>query len=180
MELEGSVEISVSNFGTGYSYVVTGPTPSVGTGTTSPFVLNNLRAGNYTVDVTNTTTKCKITTLFEIKTPTVALDATLDKDPITCTKQGSIIVNATGGWGGYTYTISPAAGTLTGNIFSNLPANNYTVTIKDAGGCQVSKTINLTNPNRPTIALAGASDFCYDNTNKASLVVSASRRDFSL
>ncbi|WP_444671221.1 T9SS type B sorting domain-containing protein [Flavobacterium columnare] len=171
---EGSVEISVSNFGTGYSYVVTGPTPSVGTGTTSPFVLNNLRAGNYTVDVTNTTTKCKITTLFEIKTPTVALDATLDKDPITCTKQGSIIVNATGGWGGYTYTISPAAGTLTGNIFSNLPANNYTVTIKDAGGCQVSKTINLTNPNRPTIALVGASDFCYDNTNKASLVVSAS------
>ncbi|QYS87939.1 SprB repeat-containing protein [Flavobacterium davisii] len=170
---EGSAEISVSNFGTGYSYVVTGPTPSVGAKTASPFVLNNLLAGNYTVEVTNTTTKCKITSLFEIKTPTVALDATLDKDPITCTKQGSIIVNATGGWGGYTYTISPVAGTLTGNVFSNLPANNYTVTIKDAGGCQVIKTINLTNPNNPTLAL-GASDFCYDDTNKASLVVSAS------
>ncbi|MFK7077334.1 T9SS type B sorting domain-containing protein [Flavobacterium oreochromis] len=170
---EGSAEVSVSNFGAGYTYVVTGPTASVGTGTTSPFVLNNLSSGNYTVDVTNTTTKCKITTSFEIKTPTVALDATLKDDPITCLKQGSIIVNATGGWGGYTYTISPAVGTLTGNIFSNLPANNYTVTIKDAGGCQVSKQIILNDPTRPMLTLAGGTDFCYDN-NAASLVVSAS------
>jgi large repetitive protein len=169
---EGSAQITVGGFGSGYSYTVTGPAFSSGSGSTSPITLTNLVAGNYIVNVTNTTTNCSATTSFTIAAPSAALTATLSSTPVTCTGNGSITVNASGGWGGYTYSISPSVGTLSGNVFNNVPAGSYTITITDANGCTITRPITLNSAPVPSISVSSA-DFCYDGTNAASITVSA-------
>ena len=67
------------------------------------------------------------------------------------TPNGSITVNATGGTAPYQYKLGDGA-FGTSNIFSNLKAGNYTVTIKDASNC--SSTVNGTIASQTGISYA--------------------------
>ncbi|MCU0324557.1 MAG: SprB repeat-containing protein [Spirosomaceae bacterium] len=60
---------------------------------------------------------------------------------------GSISVGIIGGKGGYSYSINNGA-FQNSNVFSNLTANTYNLTVRDASGCQTSKSVDITqNPN---------------------------------
>ena len=170
----GSIRFTVSGFSPTYNYTITpnGFPGDSGTNVgTASITVNNLPAGTYTINVVNPTTACTASTSVTISAPSTPLNATLTTTPVTCSANGSVIVNASGGWGGYTYAISPLAGTQSGNTFTNIPAGSYNITIVDANGCSISRSFTLTAPVRPSLTLSATSDFCYDTTNGGSLVV---------
>ncbi|MCL9809971.1 beta strand repeat-containing protein, partial [Flavobacterium luminosum] len=173
----GSIRFTVSGYSPTYNYTIT-PNGFPGDSGTNIGVasvtVNNLPANTYTITIVNPSTGCTTSTTVTISAPAVALSATLDTKPVTCLTNGSVTVNATGGWGGYTYAISPVAGTQSGNTFTNVPAGSYNITIVDANGCSITRPFTLAAPTQPTIALEATSDFCYDTTNGASLYVTAS------
>ncbi|MFC4816300.1 T9SS type B sorting domain-containing protein [Flavobacterium sp. GCM10023249] len=170
----GSIRFTVSGFSPTYNYTITPNGFPGDSGTnigTSSVTVNNLTANTYTINVVNPTTGCTASTTVTISGPASPLTATLTTTPVTCAINGTVTVNASGGWGSYTYAISPIAGTQAGNTFTNIPAGSYNITIVDANGCSITRPFTLTAPVQPNIALSATSDFCYDTTNGASLVV---------
>ncbi|AKQ46482.1 hypothetical protein TH63_13990 [Rufibacter radiotolerans] len=102
----------------------------------------SLLAGSYTITVkdANGCTFAKAFTVSDIAGPT-AVAAT--SAPAGCTNDGTISVGTvTGGTAPYTYSIN---GTTfqTSTSFTALAAGTYTVTAKDANGCQVTTSINV-------------------------------------
>jgi len=61
---------------------------------------------------------------------------------------GSINISNFGGQSPYTYSIGGAF--QNSNIFDNLSAGNYTITVKDVNGCQYSTTVNVNGVNCPS------------------------------
>jgi gliding motility-associated-like protein len=170
----GSATFTVGGFAPNYNYVITGPVPSSGTAQVATTInIASLLVGTYTIVITNPTTNCTATTSVTITQPATALAVTLTPSPVTCLINGQVVVNAVGGWGGNVYTISPVAGTLSGNTFSNLPAGSYTVTTTDAGGCAVTANFTLVAPTPPTATISAASNFCYSTPAGATIVVTA-------
>ncbi|MEN2490248.1 choice-of-anchor L domain-containing protein, partial [Flavobacterium sp. B11] len=126
---------------------------------TSPVQTNatatNLSAGTYTVTVTDSK-GCSNTKQISITEPTTSLAASTTQVNLTCNggTNGSATVTATGGTGTYTYSWNTTP-VQTSATASNLAAGTYTVIVKDANLCQVTKTVTITGP---TAALAlGAS-----------------------
>jgi gliding motility-associated-like protein len=161
-----------------YSYTINGGTPV--TAQTAPIInLSNRAAGPYAIVITDSSTNCTATASVTIAAPTVALAVTTTVTPIKCNSNGQLTVNATGGWGSFSYTLTQPDATTVGpqssNIFANLAQpGSYTIRVTDANNCIVSNTFTLTTNTLPTASLAVTSDFCYDGTNAASLVVTAS------
>lgn len=170
----GSIRFTVSGFSPTYNYTITPNGFPGDSGTnigTATVTVNNLAANTYTINIVNPTTGCTASTTVTISGPATPLTATLTTTPVTCATNGSVTVNASGGWGSYTYAISPIAGTQAGNTFTNVPAGSYNITIVDANGCSITRPFTLAAPVQPSITLSATSDFCYDTTNGATLVV---------
>ncbi|MDO5980748.1 T9SS type B sorting domain-containing protein [Flavivirga spongiicola] len=173
--LDGAVRFTVSG-STGFTYTINGGASAAGT---SPINLTGLGAGTYTILITDTTTNCQDTASVTVNEPPVSLSVTATESPITCDVDGSVVINATGGWGGNTYTLTLPDTTVLGpqgsNTFANLTqTGTYTVTVTDANGCIVTDTFTLSSPTAPTASIDVTSDLCYDVTNAATLVVTAS------
>ncbi|WP_281633196.1 choice-of-anchor L domain-containing protein [Flavobacterium luteolum] len=145
----GSATVTASG-GTG-SYNYSWNTSPVQTNATA----TNLSAGTYTVTVTDSK-GCSNTKQISITEPTTSLAASTTQVNLTCNggTNGSATVTATGGMGTYTYSWNTTP-VQTSATASNLAAGTYTVIVKDANLCQVTKTVTITGP---TAALAlGAS-----------------------
>ena len=171
----GALRFTVGGFGTSYNYTVTGPPNFSGTNiSTSTTSLTGLPAGTYTIVVTNTTTNCTATTTVTITQPSAALAATITSTPVTCLVNGTVTVNATGGWGGYSYSISPSTGVVqSGNTFSNLLAlTTYTITTTDSNGCSVTNTITPVAPPTLSASISNSSNFCYTSAG-ATIIITA-------
>ena len=174
-DLDGSVQFTVSG-STGFQYSINGGASTAGT---SPVTLTGLAAGTYTIVVTDTTTNCDATATLTVAGPTSALGISTTVSPITCNGSGQVVINATGGWGGNTYSITLPDGTVipaqASNTFVNLTqTGTYIATVIDSHGCTVDTTFDLVVPTSPSATIAATSDYCYDATNAASLEVSAS------
>jgi large repetitive protein len=134
-----------------FTYTVNGGASVTVTGTT--FTYSVATAGSYVFVITDargcTSTFTQVVT--PITNPTVTVTS---PTIINCAgdRTGSLNVVAAGGLPGYTITIvRNTLPTLTitgpGPIFNNLPAGNYTVTVKDANSCTVSQNVDiLENP----------------------------------
>lgn len=188
----GSIEINVSGYTGPYTYALyDGLTPVVGIGasgshdtaTSNPFTIPfGLGAGtNYTVRIVETAyPRCFTTsTVAIISEPTIALALDpLDVTPLGCTTDGAVKVTTQGGWGNNEYTLTPPSGpaiTNTNGNFGGLKLDGlYGVSVKDANGCTVTDSFNLVIPTPPTAVIASTSDYCYDSTDLATLVVTAS------
>ncbi|SNR16326.1 hypothetical protein [Tenacibaculum jejuense] len=150
-----------------------------------PVTVNTLGAGTYYVEVTMTDSPfCPVSSAeVTIDSPTAALDfTTVDVNP-TCngSNDGSITVNAVGGWGSYEYQLEDGSGVLvaytTSNVFtgsSSLPLvdGTYTVRVRDANGCIDSDTVTLTEPAAVTFSLVKDDNAC-DLTGGGSITVTA-------
>jgi len=171
-DANGSVQFIVSG-STNFVYTINGNPPVAGT---SPIVLTGLVAGTYTIVVTDTITNCEATDLVVVEEPSAALAIILDVIPISCLENGSVVINATGGWGGNTYTLTLPDTTVlppqSNNTFVNLTqSGTYTASVEDSNGCIVSEDFNLANPDPVVASISTASDLCYDTTNGATIEV---------
>ncbi|MBU3715056.1 MAG: T9SS type A sorting domain-containing protein, partial [Ferruginibacter sp.] len=84
----------------------------------------------------------------------------------------SITVNASGGTAPYSYSINNST-YQTSNVFNNIVAGNYTITVKDAANCNKSSSISINQPSSPLIASVSAGMISC-NGGSTSVVVTAS------
>ncbi len=115
-----------------------------------------LPVGSYTVTITDSngcTTSC---TAMLISPPTVM--CSLTSMDVTCNggMDGIIIISGTGGNMPYEYSIDGMT-FQTGNVFNNLAAGNYVITIRDANACMSSCNIDIIEPTALTCT-ASATD----------------------
>lgn len=188
----GNIEINISGYTGPYTYALyDGTNPVVGVGasgshdtaTSNPFTIPfGLAAGvNYTVRIVESAyPRCSTTsTIAIISEPAVALALDpLDVTPLGCTTDGAVKITTQGGWGNNVYTLTPPSGsaiTNTNGNFGGLRLDGlYGVSVKDANGCTVTDSFTLVIPTPPTAVIASTSDYCYDSTDLATLVVTAS------
>jgi uncharacterized protein (DUF2141 family) len=130
-----------------YSYSING------TNYQASNVFNNLSAGTYTLYAQDAN-GCIGNTSFTITQP-AAIGVNAVPTMITCAglTNGQIFVSASGGSAPLTYSINGTT-FVTSNTFSGLSAGNYTVTVKDANGCQQTFTTTITAPTALTLSCA--------------------------
>lgn len=176
---DGAGRFLIDGFATTYSYSIDGG--PVTTGETNGLItLGGLTAGNYVITVTDEDTNCTDTATLVIEEPVapLAIDQ-LNVTPMTCQNNntGAVTIVTSGGWGGSRYTLiqpdSSVRGPQSGSTFTNLTLpGTYQVSVSDANGCTLTGTFDLVSQDSPTLTLDnGASDFCYDNVDAATLVV---------
>ena len=158
---DGSITASASGGWGNYEYELTGP---VNIPYSSNATFNNLDAGTYSVNVRDEE-GCVISASIDLSIP----------DPITATFAAShttldcfgdqnasiTVTNVTGGQGSnYSYTLNSTApttyssGPQISNVFNNLSAGTYSITITDGFGCIYESTpITINNPNDVTVNL---------------------------
>ncbi|HKO77846.1 MAG TPA: T9SS type B sorting domain-containing protein [Flavobacterium sp.] len=176
---DGKASFFVSGFGTGvgtYRYELDGV--AVAGNFSNPTInLIGLAKGAHTIKVIDNATTCSKLINFNIASPTTALTAPKVVTPLGCTTFGAVKITAAGGWGNYVYTVTPPTGSvLTNNtgVFGGLTqTGSYTISVKDANGCVLSDSFTLLVPVSPSATIDVTSDYCYDGTNAAKLVVNA-------
>lgn len=143
----GSASVGVKGGTPGYTYLWT----SAATTDTA----SNLAAGSYTVTIRDKN-NCTATASVIISQPSQLRDSVASTTNVMCygNNTGSATIGVKGGTSSYTFTWSPTVSTnATAN---NLPAGNYTVTVKDANGCTGNTTATVTI-TQPKTALADSS-----------------------
>lgn len=149
----GSAQVTASGGFAPYSYVINGATSQ----TSNMFA--NLGAGTYNVVVTDDN-GCTATTSFNILTPAQNLTVSVSLDSIVNNCQigvatGTAHITAAGGFGPISYSIN--GGTQqTSNVFQNLPAGNYTVSVRDTNGCTAQTTFSILDPLNGAIDIQGS------------------------
>jgi gliding motility-associated-like protein len=158
----GTISIAAPTGGTApYTYIW-----SDLTGANQPSNRTGLRAGTYTVTVTDAT-GCRKTSSIVIEN-TATFNLTGNKSDATCgNNDGSVSVAPTiGGTAPFTYLWSNGARTA---AVANLAAGNYTVTVTDATGCSGTTTVTVFAIGNFTIATNATNSTCAGATGTASV-----------
>ncbi len=179
---DGEALFTISEYNTSYDYTITGPSAYSNTGTAetnASISISNLEDGTYTITVTDNETNCTDTATVTIDAPPSQLTLSLTETQPTCDTDGSVSMTASGGWGGYTYSITyPISGTTytnTSGVFYNLDeSGTYNVSVTDANGCEVPDSFIMNTITPPTASIDPTTDLCYDSTTGATIVVGAS------
>lgn len=172
----------------GYEYQLSGPINV----TYSPnSVFTNLTAGDYTLNVRDTM-GCIDTKLVTLSNPTlIAFTATPSTLLLTCNgdTSASITVGApTGGQGSnYLYTLNRtsvtpviSSGPQISNVFTDLGAGTYTITVTDGWGCgTTSSTITIGEPIVIVASLVKASTQTCNTQATLTLSVSGGTAPYS-
>ncbi|SDB24873.1 SprB repeat-containing protein [Flavobacteriaceae bacterium MAR_2010_188] len=121
---------------------------------------NNLRAGNYTVTVSDSN-NCITTANVVIAQPT-QLTSTISKTDINCysADNGTATVTASGGTGAYTYLWNDGSAQTTATA-SNLAPGTYNVRVTDENGCNSFQNITITQPSELTVSVDFDNPDCY-------------------
>jgi gliding motility-associated-like protein len=128
-------------------------------------VFSNLIAQNYTVTLLDSV-GCSSTYPFAITQPAPVIININSISTVLCFGgTGTINFSATGGGGGFTYSIQPLNVSNTSGIFNNVPANSYTLIATDANGCSYSTMANvITPPALYWIAFNSGNTLCYGDS----------------
>jgi len=133
---------------------------------------SSITAGIYTVIVKDANA-CAVSQTMVITEPAIIIANLAGPTNVTChgLANGSATLNVTGGTGSYTYSWTPTGGT--NGSANQLAPGLYTVFVKDANLCNVTKTLTIsqpamidvsTNVNGATIQ-ANANNSSYQWTN---------------
>lgn len=179
---DGKASFLVSGFAGTYRYVLDGVAFN-GPFTSTTINLTGLAKGPHTIQIFDIATNCATPVIpFNIASPASALIlATPVVTPLGCTTSGAVTLTASGGWGNYTYTLTQPNGSLLTNndgVFINLTQTGpYTVSVKDSNSCTVAvaAAFTLVTAPLPVATIAATSDYCYNNTNSTTLVVTATK-----
>jgi gliding motility-associated-like protein len=106
-----------------------------------------LLAATYTVQAVDFI-GCSATTIVTINEPSALIWNSVTTNPVLCNGQsnGSIVIAATGGSGGYTYTLNPGSVNNSNGQFNTLNAGSYTIQVSDANACSNVTVVNISEP----------------------------------
>lgn len=140
--------------------------------TAAPFIANNLTAGTYTVVIQDNNGCVTAGTAVSVTEPNqliVTIDSVHD---VSCHggSDGALIFSASLGTAPYTFDIG--GGPQVNGTFSNLAANNYTVSATDNNGCTDTMTVSLIEPAVLLVSLTGINPTCIGGDGDATAVVS--------
>ena len=138
----GSINATVFGGTAPISYTLN---PGAITNTTGLF--NGLLAATYTVQAVDFI-GCSATTIVTINEPSALIWNSVTINPVLCNGQsnGSIVIAATGGSGGYTYTLNPGSVNNSNGQFNTLNAGSYTIQVSDANACSNVTVVNISEP----------------------------------
>ena len=123
-------------------------------------VFSGLGVGDHTIrvrDRNNGPDACEVTRVITINGPPaiVLSDITLTHNECFGDTNGEADIDASGGTGVLNYTLLlegvPFAGPQASNIFSNLPAGDYTLEIRDENDCLLTDNFTITSPDELTL-----------------------------
>jgi len=121
--------------------------------------VSGLNAGTYYVQIADSA-GCILTDSIQISSPSqIVLNQTItNTDCGLCT--GQIVLNPSGGAGGYTYLWAP--GGQTTSTITGLCAGIYTVTITDTNGCSQVVPVPISNANSSVVLSTSGTDItCF-------------------
>jgi gliding motility-associated-like protein len=146
----------------GYTY---NWSPSNQTGVTA----FGLAAGNHSVTVTDNN-GCTATQSIAVTQPT-ALASTISHVDVTCNggSNGTATVFPSGGTPNYTYAWS--GNPSTSATASGLSAGNYTCTITDSHGCQITRAVQILEPQPAVVVVYSSPEICVGFCNGTASVV---------
>ncbi len=150
-QANGSINTTVTGGQAPFTYNWTGPQTVLGVADPS-----NLMAGTYEVTLTDAF-HCTVTNTFQVQAASVIQPSIAGVQGPNCFNPlgGSINLEVSGGFPGYTYKWS---NTATVQDPQNLAAGTYTVTITDAGGCTRSISATVIGNFTPPVAVAAPLD----------------------
>ncbi|MGZ4086115.1 MAG: beta strand repeat-containing protein, partial [Bacteroidia bacterium] len=124
-------------------------------------ILSGVTAGTKTLTVLDAN-GCSLTITFAIGNTGGPSSSVGTLSNVACFggSSGSFTLNTSGGTPGYNYTISPTNVTSGTGIFTNLTAQNYTVTVKDAAGCVTTLTTSISQPSALSLTLTPFQTLC--------------------
>ncbi|MGZ3862703.1 MAG: PKD domain-containing protein [Bacteroidia bacterium] len=158
----GQATVTASGGTPSYSYSWS---PSGG----STNVAGGLNSGNYYVLVTdnNGCTATSSITVNNTPGPTVTVSSVTN---VSCNggADGTATAAVSGGTGTITYTWSPVGGN--NQVGTGMSQGNYTVTIKDANGCQSAATTTLTQPPQILVNVTTNDVTCFGGSNGTATV----------
>jgi gliding motility-associated-like protein len=176
---DGSVSVTYTN-GTTYSLNGAAFVPT----SASPFVINNLSPGTYTLQI-NGTIGCSATTNFTITEPSPLQITFVSPDQTICPGvQTSLSATATGGSSAYIFTWSGSDGsTFVGNPINVSPnaTTTYTVVLSEAcGSPTATASVTITTlPNIDLTLLVDDDNGCvphavnFENTTSSATIISS-------
>ncbi len=171
---DGQVTILVSGGTPNYTYSLDG-----GVTTQSSNVFSNLSAGMYTITVTDAN-NCSATILsgpvITEPTPLIIDNVTVDNQ-VSCNggNDGQVTITASGGNGNYTYSLDGGVTTQSSNVFTNLSAGNYTVTLFEGPNCftSVNGDFTITEPQPIVINSIVSTDVTCNGANDGAIDVTS-------
>jgi gliding motility-associated-like protein len=138
---DGQIVITVSDAIAGLQY-------SIDNGATfqSSNTFTGLAPGNYNILV-NDDNDCPVGQSVQLVNDNAPLIDDIITTNSSCVgNEGSITVNASGGSGGFQYSIDGGATFQASNVFSSLAPGNYTITVEDAAGCETTGQATVSTP----------------------------------
>ena len=145
---DGAASISASGGAGSYLYSLNGGSY------TSNNTFSSLSPGSYSVTVQDGN-GCTSNTSFSISEPSTLTPSVVSTSDVTCAgmSDGSANISASGGTGGYTYSLNGGS-FLPNGTFSGLSAGSYTVTVQDGNGCTENTSFSISAaPSSVTISL---------------------------
>ncbi len=128
-------------------------------------IFATLIAGVYTIQAVDAN-GCSISTSVTLTQATPILISNIVSTVPTCVpgNDATVTITASGGVMPYNYNIG--LGNQPSNVFTNIGAGNYTITITDATGCTASSAFVVSNPSSPSITNVSTSNvLCYGDNN---------------
>ena len=148
----GSVDLQVSGGTSPYTF-------SWSNGASSED-LNNLAAGTYSVNITDSHS-CTASTTVEITEPNELL-VDINSSDVKCygNNDGSITYSISGGSPAYTTTWKDSQNNVIGNL-SGLAPETYTIDVLDANSCHFTQSVEITEPDELTINIEQENILCF-------------------
>ncbi|HMU18376.1 MAG TPA: PKD domain-containing protein [Bacteroidia bacterium] len=133
---------------------------------------SNLPAGNYNVIVQDAN-GCTVTTSVQLIQPS-AIVLNQSATPSTCgNNDGTFTVTASGGTGTFNFSIDNGLTYQSSNVFNQLFAGNYNITVQDANGCTNTIAVAVNNLSAPSIQTVTQTDVTCNGANNGTITLSA-------